>query len=55
MENLPTWLTNAVAAAGMTVACIEELDGKAEVKAKAKARASAAEIPPVDFIPPALH
>ena len=54
MENLPTWLTNAVAAAGMTVACVEELEGKAELKARAKERA-AAEIPPIDLIPPALH
>ena len=53
METLPTWLADAVAAAGMTTAYVEELDGKAE--AKAKARAAAAEIAPLDFIPPALH
>lgn len=52
METLPTWLTNAVAAAGMTTAYVEELDGKAEAKAKARA---ASEAHQRDVIPPALH
>ena len=55
METLPTWLTNAVTAAGMTTAYVEELDGTAEAKAKSRARAAAENAPPLDIFPPALH